>query len=198
MFTVTLTECGTGKKESWFVTQKAVEAAIKSGRTYPYYAIVAAVRKGWGNNATYRRDTGAVNIPGQAGIYIRVFLMDKGTLLHPLYRVSVKTAKKLGRTPKSYLETEGVPEYTRDFLWRACTALKLKDHANPKVAEAIGICLITYLAGIKKRNMPKSWLEKLVTTHLLNPEYLRTGHGLPYLVPSSTPHTPEGETPCEK
>ena len=198
MFTVTLTECGTGKKESWFVTQKAVERAIQAGYAFPYYAILAAIRKGWGANAAYKRDTSVKASAEDIGIYIRV--IDKGTVLPTLYRVSVKAVRGRGKAkgPNSYLRMDCVPAATRDFLWRVCTALKLKDHTHTEVASAIGVCLSTYVNGIRAKKPPKTWIEKLTTAHLLNPEYLRTGEGLPYLAPAGTPYKPGEAAPCEE
>ena len=200
MFTVTLTECGTGKKESWFVTQKAVERAIQAGYSFPYYAILAAIRKGWGADAEYKRDTAIKASAEDIGIYIRVHLLDKGTVLPTLYRASVKRAstRVAAKRPESYLRMDDVPAATRDFLWRVCTALKLKDHTHKDVADAIGICQSTYLKGIRTKKPPKTWIEKLTTAHLLNPEYLRTGEGLPYLAPAGAPYKPDEVPPCEE
>lgn len=197
MFTVTLTECGTGKKESWFVTQKAIEHATKQGYTHPYRAIVSAVRKGWGAHATFKRDS-SMNEHADTGIYIRVHITNTGVTLKPLYRVYVKPAwsGKRPKTPDSYLKMENLHETTFEFLWRVCTALKIA-HTNSSVSGAIGVSIPTYLAGIKSRKLPASWVDKLTATHLLNPEYLRTGEGLRYLVPSEHPYI-KGGAQCEK
>ena len=198
MFTVTLTEWGTGKKESWFVTQKAVERAIQAGYAFPYYAILAAIRKGWGADAEYKRDTAIKASAEDIGIYVRVLV--KGTVLPTLYRASVKWARTgvTAKRPESYLRMDDVPASTRDFLWRVCTALKLKDHTHKEVADAIGICQSTYLKGIRTKKPPKTWIERLTTAHLLNPDYLRTGEGLPYLAPAGTPYKPDEVPPCEE